>query len=216
MPEPGWLGRQAGALLDPRLVAFVTAVLLVTLNACASRPPDRPDNLCAVFEEKGSWYRHARAAEKRWGMPIEVGMSFIYKESSYQSKARPERDRLLWVIPWTRPSSAFGYAQATNDAWQDYQRDTGRRFVGRDDMRDALDFIGWYNHRSHKSLGLSKADAYSLYLAYYVGPTGYRKGVWKSKPEVQDYARRVADRAYRYRAQLNRCEKKLKRRWLFF
>ena len=205
-----------GTLLDPRLVAFATAIVLLTLHACASKPPAQPDDLCAIFKEKKSWYKHARAAEKRWGMPIPVGMSFIYKESSYRSDARPDRDKLLWVIPWTRPSSAFGYAQATNEAWQDYRRDTRRSFVARDDMRDALDFIGWYNHRSHKSLGLDRADAYSLYLAYYVGPTGYSRGVWRKKPEVQDYARRVADRAYRYQAQLGRCEKQFKRKFLFF
>jgi len=203
-------------LVDPRLVAFLTAVLVVMLHACASKPPAKPDDLCAIFKEKGSWYKHANAARKRWGMPIPVGMSFIYKESSYRSDARPERDKLLWVIPWTRPSSAYGYAQATNDAWQDYRKATGRRFVERDDIRDALDFIGWYNDRSHKSLGLDKADAYSLYLAYYVGPTGYKRGVWRNKPAVQGYARRVADRAYRYQAQLGQCEHKLKRKFLFF
>jgi hypothetical protein len=210
------LRARAEGLIDPRLVAFLTAIALASLHACASTPPARPDNICAIFEEKGGWYKHARAAEKRWGMPIPVGMAFIHKESSYQSKARPERNKLLWVIPWTRPSSAYGYAQATNEAWHDYRRATGRRFVGRDDIRDALDFIGWYNNRSHRSLGLDKADAYSLYLAYYVGPTGYKKGVWRSQPQVKGYARRVADRAYRYQAQLARCEKKFQRRFLFF
>ena len=204
------------SLVDGRLVAFVTAILIASLHACASKPPARPDDLCAIFDEKRSWYKHARSAEKRWGMPIPVGMAFIFKESSYQSDARPERDKLLWVIPWTRPSSAYGYAQATNEAWKDYRRDTRRTFVARDDIRDALDFVGWYNDRSHRILGLDKADAYSLYLAYYVGPSGYRRGVWRNKPEVQGYARRVADRAYRYQAQLNRCEDQFKRSFLFF
>jgi hypothetical protein len=207
---------ELGPLVDPRLVAFFTAVLLAVLNACASKPPEQPDNLCAVFSEKSGWYKHARAAEQRWGLPIPVGMAFIHKESSYQSDARPERTKLLWVIPWTRPSSAYGYAQATNEAWKDYRRDTGKRFVGRDDMRDALDFVGWYNDRSHRVLGLDKADAYSLYLAYYVGPSGYRRGVWKGEPKVQGYARRVADRAYRYQNQLARCEKQFNRRFFFF
>jgi hypothetical protein len=65
-------------------------------------------------------------------------------------------------------------------------------------------------------LGLSKDDAYSLYLAYYVGPTGFKRGVYKNQPAVKDYARRVADRAYRYTRQLDRCEKQLKRGFLFF
>lgn len=211
------LSTELKSLVDPRVVAFLTALALATLHACASKPPEQPDNLCAIFDEKGNWYKHARAAEKRWGMPVPVGMSFIYKESSYRAKARPDRDKLLWVIPWTRPSSAYGYAQATNEAWKDYKRETGRSFVGRADIRDALDFIGWYNDRSHRMLGLSKDDAYSLYLAYYVGPTGFKRGVYKSQPAVQGYARRVADRSYRYTKQLGRCEKKLKRSgFLFF
>ena len=46
-------------------------------------------------------------------------------------------------------------------------------------MGDALDFIGWYNDTSHRRLGLSKGDAYSLYLAYYSGHGGYARGTWK-------------------------------------
>ena len=202
---------------DPRLSAFATAMLLLGLHACSSTPPARPDNICEVFDEKRGWYKHAHAAQKEWGLPIPVGMAFIHKESSYQSDARPEREKLLWVIPWKRPSSAYGYAQATNEAWSDYKNDTGTGwFKARDDMRDALDFVGWYNHRSAKRLGLKKSDAYSLYLAYYVGPTGYAKGVWRNDSNVKGYARRVAQRADRYQQQLNGCEKQFKKSWFFF
>ena len=103
---------ELGGLVDPRLVAFFTAVLLAVLNACASKPPEQPDNLCAVFSEKGGWYKHARAAEERWGLPIPVGMAFIHKESSYQSDARPERTS-VWhpanpapgFLAWCRPQA---------------------------------------------------------------------------------------------------------------
>ena len=203
-------------LTDPRLIAFATAMLLFVLNACSTTPPAQPDNICKIFEEKGGWYKHAKAARKEWGMPIPVGMAFIYKESSYRSDARPERGKLLWVIPWKRPSSAYGYAQATNDAWKDYRKDTGGWLVERDDLSDALDFIGWYNNRSHKQLGIAKHDAYNLYLAYYTGVTGYRKGHWRNQPAIQGYARRVAQRANRYQAQLSKCEKNFKGGWLFF
>ena len=176
------------------------------VGGCSSAPPRSPDDLCAVFEERPRWYRGARAAERSWGVPIHVSMAFVHKESSYVSDARPPRGRLLWVIPWRRPSSAYGYAQATNDAWQDYRAATGRRFADRDDFADAVDFIGWYNHRSARSLGIPKDDAYRLYLAYYEGPTGYRRGTWRGKPAVQGYARRVANRARRYQTQLAGCE----------
>ena len=196
--------------------ACAVLLLAVLLAGCSSSPPKRPDDLCAVFSEKPGWYKAARRAEKRWGMPIPVGMSFIHKESSYRAKARPERQKILWVIPWKRPSSAYGYAQITDEAWQDYRRERGSWLSGRDDMEDALDFIGWYNHRSHRKLGLDKHDAYSLYVAYYAGPTGYAQGRWRSNDAIKGYARRVADRAYRYGQQLKRCEKKLRRsRWFF-
>ncbi len=185
---------------------------------CSSSPPQRPDDLCAVFHEKPGWYHDARAMEREWGVPIHVGMAFVHKESSYVSDARPPRDRLLWVIPWTRPSSAYGYAQATNEAWQDYRRDTRRRLADRASFEDAMDFIGWYNHRSASMLGIALDDPYHLYLAYYEGPSGYRRGAWRSKPAVKGYAHKVASRAARYQAQLARCEDDLGGgffRWLF-
>jgi hypothetical protein len=194
----------------------VVVLVLLLLGACTSSPPKRPDNICAVFQEKPGWYKAARRAEKRWGMPIPVGMAFIHKESSYQAKARPERTKLLWIIPWTRPSSAYGYAQATDDAWADYRKEHGGWLSERHDMEDALDFIGWYNNRSHKQLGLPKTDAFSLYIAYYTGIGGYSRGGWRGNETIKGYARRVSDKAYQYGQQLRGCEKKLKRsRWFF-
>ncbi|HEX7034987.1 MAG TPA: hypothetical protein VF210_04400 [Pseudomonadales bacterium] len=179
---------------------------LAALAACSSAPPGSPDDVCAIFEERPSWYRHARAAEREWGVPIHVAMAFVHKESSYVSDARPPRRRLLWVIPWTRPSSAYGYAQATREAWQDYQDARGRWLADRADFDDAIDFIGWYNARSARQLGIAPDNAYHLYLAYHEGPTGYRRGSWRNNPTVQSYARRVEQRAESYRRQLARCE----------
>ncbi len=199
------------------LTSLIFVVFAAPIVGCNNNPPKQPGNLCMVFQEKPKWYRGAMAAQKTWGLPVAVGMAFVHRESSYVSDAKPPRDKLLWVIPWRRPSSAYGFAQATDDAWDDYKKQTHRIFVERDDLRDALDFIGWYNDRSHRQLGIAKNDSYNLYLAYYVGPTGYARGVWKQQPAVQNYARRVVEREQRYRKQLIGCEKKLKRsrRWFF-
>jgi len=204
-------------MADRRLrLSPLVMVAALAVAGCTSSPPKQPDDLCEIFREKPGWYKAARRTEKRWGLPIQVGMAFIHKESSYRAKARPERMKILWVIPWKRPSSAFGYAQITDEAWSDYRRERGSWLSGRDDMEDALDFIGWYNSRSHRQLGIPKHDAYSLYVAYYTGPTGYSRGHWRNNDAIKGYARRVADRAYRYGQQLQRCEKKLKRsRWFF-
>jgi hypothetical protein len=52
-------------------------------------------------------------------------MSFVYQESSFQSDAKPDRTKLLWVIPWKRKSTAVGYSQALNMTWEDYKDETG-------------------------------------------------------------------------------------------
>lgn len=184
----------------------VAAGLLLLGAGCSSTPPERPDNLCAVFQEKPGWYHDAKDAERAWGLPVHVAMAFVHRESSYVSDARPPRGRLLWVIPWLRPSSAYGYAQATNEAWHDYRSATKRRLASRASFSDAMDFIGWYNHRTARQLDIDLHNAYHLYLAYHEGPTGYRRGAWRNKPQVRGYAQKVADRAARYGAQLERCE----------
>ena len=204
LPVRNWVGG---------LALLIVASLIA---GCASKPPANPDNICDVFAEKPGWYRAARKAESRWQLPIGLGMAFVHRESSYIADAKPARGKLLWVIPWRRPSSAYGYAQATDEAWQDYLDDVGGWFSERDDLGDALDFIGWYNDRSKRRLRLAKDDAYHLYLAYYEGLGGYSRGSWRNKPKVKGYARKVTDRTRRYSTQLASCEKKLSRRGWFF
>ncbi len=184
---------------------------VLALAACTSAPPRQPDDICRIFDEKRSWYRAAVETEREWGLPIPVGMAFVHRESSYVADAKPPRGRLLWVIPWRRPSSAYGYAQATDEAWSDYRKATSRWMVDRDDFDDALDFIGWYNDRSARKLRLSKQDAYHLYLAYYSGISGYASGRWRSDARVKGYASKVARRAQRYSDQFSTCKKRLSR-----
>ena len=190
---------------------------IVLLAGCASRPPQQQDNICQIFAEQPRWYDYALASEKRWGTPIAVQMAFVQQESSFQARARPERNRVLGIFPGRRPSSARGYAQAQDPAWQDYQRATGNRRARRSNMADALDFIGWYNDVSHRRLGLAKTDAFHLYLAYHDGHTGFQRGGWRNNSQLQSIARRVEQRAAYYARQLPACESKLRcRRWYQF
>jgi hypothetical protein len=200
------------------LSSLVLITLIVfLLSACASSPPRNQDNLCSIFKENPRWYDHARASERRWGTPISVQMSFVQQESSFRARVRPERKRFLGIFPGRRPSSARGYAQAQDPAWQDYQRATGNRRARRSSISDALDFIGWYNDVSHRRLGLAKNDAYNLYLAYHDGHTGYQRGGWRNNRQLQAIASRVDERALTYQRQLSQCEHQLRcRRWYQF
>ena len=187
-------------------IAWMLTLSLLFLAGCALGPPADPNNICNILASEKGWKKDARKAHKRWGLPPHVGFAFVHRESTFRARAKPERKKLLGIVPTVRPSSAFGYAQATDEAWSDYKKATGRTFVRRNDMGDALDFIGWYNHTSNKRLGLSKSDAYGLYLAYYSGHGGYARGTWKRSSAIKGYAKKAAQQAAIYKRQLRRCK----------
>ncbi|OED43114.1 hypothetical protein ACH42_11100 [Endozoicomonas sp. (ex Bugula neritina AB1)] len=181
-------------------------VLAVLLTGCANTtPPAKPHNLCGVFKEKRSWYKHAKASNKRWGTPVQVMMSIMYQESSYKHDAQPPRPWFLF-IPLPRKSSAYGYAQAQNGTWDQYIKEAGGLFSDRDDFEDAIDFIGWYTYKSRKLNGTSLWAADQQYLNYHEGWYGYRKGTHKKKAWLLKTAGKVKGRASTYGEQLRRCK----------
>lgn len=146
-------------------------------------------------------------------MPVHVSMAIIKQESGFRARARPPRRKLLWFIPWTRPSSAYGYAQALDSTWDLYKDETNSWFADRDDFGDAVDFVGWYVDKSHRMAGISKWNARHQYLAYHEGQTGYKRGTWKKKKWLQNVAGKVESTANRYSGQLKGCRDKLERGW---
>ena len=195
-----------GARRPRRLFRAVTmlTVLAALAAGCASAPPKRQGDVCGIFDQHPSWQRHARKSAERWGTPVHVLMAFVRHESSFRARAKPPRRKFLG-IPLGRPSSAKGYAQAQDPVWNEYEAERGGLLRSRSDMKDALDFIGWYNYKTWRELKVSRSDARRLYLAYHEGRGGYRRGTWKSKPGVQRTAAKVAETARRYESQLRRC-----------
>ena len=187
---------------------------LVVFVDCSTPPPRSPDDLCKIFTERRSWYRSARSSYYRWGVPVSLQLAVIHQESSFRANAKPPRSRFLWIFPGPRASSAVGYGQALEPTWREYKRSTGNSGATRDDFGDVTDFIGWYGHRAADSADVPKNDPYRFYLAYHEGPGGYRRGTWKSKPWLQQVARKVSARARRYHAQYLGCREELaSHRW---
>lgn len=188
-------------------------VLMMTVTGCASHPPRNMENLCQIFEEKRDWYKAAKRSQKKWGAPLQVPMAMMYQESKFESDARPPREYVLGVIPWGYKSSAYGYSQAKTGTWKDYVRETGNSWADRDNFADAIDFMGWFIHKTHKINKVSKWDANKQYLNYHEGWGGYRKGSYKKKKWLVSVAGKVSARAGRYGAQYKKCKKKLDAGW---
>ena len=189
---------------------------MVFLTACSTSPPKNLQSSCAIFEEKGGWYKHAHNSYEKWGVPVHVQLAIIYQESRFQDDAKPPREKILWVIPWFRPSSAYGYGQVKDSTWDWYRDSTGNRWADRDDFEDVVDFIGWYGSISHKKLGISKWDGYNQYLAYHEGHGGWKRKTYRKKDWLIKVAKKVDSRAKTYHTQLARCEDDLDKGWDFW
>ena len=197
-----------------KLVSLTMVVVFASaLCGCLAAQPGNLDNICEIFKEKRSWYKSARKAADRWGVPIHVQMAIIYQESRFEADAKPPRNKLLGLIPTFRPSSAYGYAQIKDDTWDWYRTKSGNHGADRDDFDDVVDFIGWYGDRSYRRLGISKWNAEKQYLAYHEGQGGYAKKTYRQKPWLIKVAHKVGINASRYARQLASCQKELDKGW---
>ncbi|MFN4155943.1 MAG: lytic transglycosylase [Paracoccaceae bacterium] len=186
------------------------SMVLLLLAACGggssqfSAPRDL-ENACAIVRERPQYFRAMQATERKWGIPIHVQMATIHQESKFIGNAQTPHQFALGIIPMGRQSSAYGYSQALDGTWEEYQQEQNRRSARRDRITDATDFMGWYMDQSQRRLGISKADAQNQYLAYHEGRTGYARQSYLAKPWLVDVAGRVQRRSEMYALQLAGC-----------
>lgn len=177
-------------------------------------PPRNPNDVCSIFAQRHAWYRATLAVEKRWGIDQSTQMAVLFQESSFKASARPPRTKLMGFIPWTRRSTAYGYAQVLDSTWDVYRDDAHKPRAQRDRFPDAADFVGWYMDRVSKHAKISKTNSANLYLAYHEGAGGYSRGTHRKKQWLLNTAARVQKRATQYRAQLTTCRERLdNHRW---
>lgn len=184
------------------------AILLMFLASCGggrfSAPRDL-DNACSILRERPQYARAMRQAERKWGVPVPVQMATIYQESKFIGNARTPHRFILGIIPMGRQSSAYGYSQALDGTWEEYQAAEGGRRARRDRIQDATDFMGWYMYNSELKLGVPRNDAQSQYLAYHEGRSGFARQSYRGKPWLMDVAAKVGARAEMYSQQLMAC-----------
>ena len=187
---------------------FRAMVLLMLVASCGggyNTPPRNLNDACSIIKQRPQYLKAFKATQQRWGVPIHVQMAVLYQESKFDGDARTPFRYVAGVLPMGRQSSAFGYAQALDATWKEYQKDTGKRSAKRDKIRDATDFMGWYMNISLERNGIALDDARNQYLAYHDGHTGYARGTYKRKSWLLRVADEVDDRASMYRFQIEKC-----------
>ncbi len=185
-------------------------ILLMFLASCGGgsgnfSAPRALDDACALSRERPEYFRAMQATERKWGVPVHVLMATIYQESKFVGNARTPHRFALGIIPLGRQSSAYGYSQALDGTWEEYQDEVGGNRARRDRIADATDFMGWYMHESEQRLGISKFDANAQYLAYHEGRTGYARQSYLGKEWLVGVAASVQARSDKYRDELAAC-----------
>lgn len=188
--------------------AVRASILLLFLASCGSGKYSAPrelDDACAIVQQRPEYLRAFKATERKWGVPVNVQMAAIWQESKFIGNARTPHRYALGIIPMGRQSSAYGYSQALDSTWKEYQDDEGRRSARRDRISDASDFMGWYMSETAATLGVPLWDAENQYLAYHEGRTGYANQSYEGKPWLVEVAAAVGSRSAMYAGQLEGC-----------
>ena len=194
---------------------ILISILFIFTFACSSIDKLNTEDSCILFNEKKNWYKSTKKSYDKWGTPISLQLAIINQESSFDQFAKPKRKRIFSIIPGSRPSTAFGYAQVTNPTWEWYKNRTGNNNASRANFSDITDFIGWYTTQSKKMLGLSMNDYYNQYLAYHEGQGGWKNKTFNSKKWLLDVAKKVETQSNIYNKQLISCKNKLNRKGIF-
>jgi len=187
------------------LIVLFGVLLLASCGGGSNRPPSKLNDACSIARERPDYIKAFKSTERKWGVPVHVQMATIYQESRYRHDARTPHQYVLGVIPVGRQSSAYGFSQALDGTWEQYQRETGKRRAKRDRIRDASDFIGWYMNKSYERNGIHPTDTRNQYLAYHEGHTGFARGSYNQKSWLLNVASDVDARANLYQAQLANC-----------
>ncbi|MFV0382470.1 transglycosylase SLT domain-containing protein [Paracoccus sp. (in: a-proteobacteria)] len=190
-----------------RFLKLAIIGLVASCGGGSYKAPRNLDNACALAAERPAYFRAMKNTERRWGVPVHVQMAILHQESKFVGDARTPHQYALGVIPIGRQSSAYGYSQALDGTWEEYQKETGNRRARRNNIKDATDFMGWYIDGTTARLGIPKWDAPAQYLAYHEGRGGYARGSYRGKSWLMRVAGQVGNRAQMYRQQLIACRK---------
>ncbi len=189
---------------------ILVLVTLSILTSCANSIPNNQEDICDMLDENPKWVGSLISAKKKWNADPSTVMAIIRQESSFNSNAAPDREKLLGIIPWKRPTTAKGYSQAIVATWEQYQKETGQSRARRSNFGNSVDFIGWYLSKA-PSARIRNYEVDKLYLAYHEGYGGFKRKSYKEKPWLLDIAKKVKYNAVRYERQIKNCPLKEKK-----
>ena len=77
---------------------ILSSILLILLTTCSNEIPLNQDDICKMLDDNPSWKKPLLDTEKKWGAKPSTVMAIIKQESSFDSRAAPDREKILWVF----------------------------------------------------------------------------------------------------------------------
>ena len=108
--------------IDNILIFF--SIIFLFMVACTKIETTYVEDSCKLFQNKKNWYKATKSSYEKWQATISLQLAIINQESSFNQFAKPKRNKIFGIIPSSRPSTAFGYAQVTNPTWNWYKTRT--------------------------------------------------------------------------------------------
>lgn len=174
--------------------------MVFLLGGC-SQQPIALNNACDILSLHPTWYRYHVHFAHKYSVPIPTVMAIIALESGFNAQARPVKSWLVKnYIPWEYASSSYGYSQATNASWKDFQRANPYSIYTRGDYVSSVAFVSWYLSTYAVSKGMTKID--DQYIIYHDGPNKAANAI---SPATREYANKVSRLADTYERQLKQC-----------
>lgn len=182
------------------IFSLTIAFTALAISSCSERAKvDDSMGVCEILVQNPSWSKSLKAAQDTYKLPPAFAMAIIYQESKFKAEAK------------SKGSSAYGYAQAIDGTWKNFQKDV-KSNAKRNNFNDSVQFVGWYTAQLAKSTKLKMSDSYNLYMAYMLGATGfkcYKAGTLKNKAKIVEdkkLAQKVKDFTAHYQSQFKKCK----------
>ena len=188
-----------------------TKALIPTLLCHISLLAQTNLNPCQYFFTHPQRLQIHQSVANKWHISTGTQLAVLLQESNLSAYARADQRHWINRIFSTKKISAYGYAQAIDRTWGQYQQTQNKQFASRHNYHDATDFIGWYLSTISKQTHIPTTQTEKLYLAYHEGIKGYQKQTYKNKPQLQKISHKVAQQGQAIDQAIDQCQYQL--RW---
>ena len=167
-----------------RAVIF-TLMSFILAGCFGSGTKHDESDICELLDENDEWLQPLANAQSTYGTPVSLTLALLEQPLSEFDKPH--------VLPRTAD-------------WDEYRVRSENWSASPRNIKDAVDFVGWFSRESTKRNKISWDDVSAHYLSYRLGHGGYHRYDAEKYPELRMKAEKVEQRAIKWQQSLKQCQ----------